>query len=86
MEVFTTLLLYMIMVFSYEASVALAPGSVYVEPYSMVVSLLPFSVMVGGIVSMIMLELARLFCVTLAAYSLEFVTKISNVRLPFVSF
>ena len=33
---------------------------------------------------MIMLE-PRSFCVILAAYSLEFVTKISNVRSPFVS-
>ena len=30
-------------------------------------------------------ELVRLFCVILAAYPLEFATKMSNVRLPFVS-
>ena len=69
---------------SYEASAILAPRSVYVEPNS-TVSLLPFSVMVGGIVSTMMLELVRSSCVTLAAYLLEFVTEISNVRSPFVS-
>ena len=39
----------------------------------------------GGTVSMIMLELVRLSCVILAAYPLEFDTKMSNVRLPFIS-
>ena len=85
MKVSTTSLTYMVMVFSYEASVALAPRSVYVEPNSMVVSLLPFSVMVGDIVSMIMLEIVRSFCDTLAAYPVEFITRMSNARLPFVS-
>ena len=44
---------------SYEASVAMAPGSVYVEPNSTVSVLLPFSVMVGGIVSTIMFSPVR---------------------------
>ena len=86
MEVFTTLLLYMIMVFSYEASVALAPGSVYVEPYSMVVSLLPFSVMFGGHCIYDNVRACQIVLCYPSCISLEFVTKISNVRLPFVSF
>ena len=44
---------------SYEASAILAPRSVYVEPNSTVSALLPFSVMVGGIVSMIMFSPVR---------------------------
>ena len=86
MLVFTTVALYMIWVCSYDESVALAPGSVYVEPNSTTVLFAPFSVMFGGIVSMIMLEPVKSSCVILAAYSVEFTTKISNERLPFVSF
>ena len=78
MEVSTTSLMYMIMA-PYEASLAVAPRSVYVEPNSMAVLLLPFSVMFGDIVSMIILELVRSFCDTLAAYPVEFVTRMSNV-------
>ena len=51
-----------------------------------VVDLSPLRVMFGRIVSMIMLSTIRSSCVTLAAYSLEFVTRMLNVRLPFVSF
>ena len=51
---------------SYEASAILAPRSVYVEPNS-TVSLLPFSVMVGDIVSMIMFSPVRSSCVTVDA-------------------
>ena len=51
-------LLYMVLS-SYEASAILAPRSVYVEPNSTVSALLPFSVMVGGIVSMIMFSPVR---------------------------
>ena len=74
------------MLFSpYERSYAVAFASVYARFSIDIVSFFPFSVMVGGIVSMIMLEFARLSCVTLAAYPVEFVTKMSNVRLPFGS-
>ena len=45
----------------------------------------PFSVIVGGIVSTIILPLVRPARVTLPAYPLEFVTKISNDAAPFMS-
>ena len=69
----------------YERSYEIAPGSTYGNPRLEIVLLVPYRYMRGGTVSMIMLEFVRLFCITLAAYPVEFVTKISNVRLPFVS-
>ena len=49
------------------------------------VLLAPYRHSKGGTVSMMMLELVRSFCDTLAAYPVEFATEIPNVRLPFVS-
>ena len=68
----------------YERSYEIAPGSTYGDPTVETVLLTPYRYITGYTVSMIMLEL-RSFCVILAAYPLEFVTKMSNVRLPFVS-
>ena len=70
----------------YEISYEIAPASTYDDPTYETVLLAPYRYSKGCTVSMIMLELVRLACVTLAAYPLEFDTKMSNVRLPFVSF
>ena len=45
----------------------------------------PYKYSKGGTVSMMMLLFRIFSCVTLAANPVEFVTKMSNVRLPFVS-
>ena len=71
----------------YEISYEIAPASTYGDPRPEMVLLMPYRYSKGGTVSMmIMPELVRLSCVTLAAYPLEFDTKMSNVRLPFISF
>ena len=57
----------------------------YGLPSADIVSLFPFSVNAGGSVSIMMGMPVRLSCVSLAAYPVEFVAKMSNVRLPFVS-
>ena len=69
----------------YERSYEIAPASTYGDPTWETVLLIPYRYITGDIVSMIMLEPVRLLRVTLAAYPLEFVTKMSNVRLPFAS-
>ena len=69
----------------YERSYEIAPASTYDDPTYETVLFTPYRYSKGGTVSMIMLELVKLFCVILAAYPLEFVTKMSNVGLPFVS-
>ena len=71
----------------YEISYEIAPASTYDDPTYETVLLAPYRYSKGCTVSMmIMPELVRSFCVILAAYPLEFDTKMSNVRLPFVSF
>ena len=45
----------------------------------------PYKYSKGGTVSMMMLLFRIFSCVTLAANPVEFVTKMSNARLPFVS-
>ena len=69
----------------YERSYEIAPASTYGDPRPEMVLLMPYRYSKGCTVSMIMLGVVRLFCVILAAYPVEVATKISNVRLPFVS-
>ena len=62
-------------------------ASTYDDPTYETVLFTPYKYSKGGTVSMmIMSELVRSSCVILAAYPLEFDTKMSNVRLPFISF
>ena len=70
----------------YEISYEIAPASTYDDPTYETVLFTPYRYSKGDTVSMMMLLLFSIFsCVTLAADPVEFVTKMSNVRLPFVS-
>ena len=69
----------------YDISYEIAPASTYDDPTYETVLLTPYRYSKGGTVSMMMLLFVISSCVTLAAYPLEFVMRMSNVRLPFVS-
>ena len=68
-----------------QAPLILVPASTYDDPTYETVLFTPYKYSKGGTVSMMMLLFRIFSCVTLAANPVEFVTKMSNARLPFVS-
>ena len=68
----------------YDASVAVAPGSVYELFVGTMVLLLSVRDMLGAIVSIIMLEPGKSVCVALVSLLSSLLTTILNPRLPWL--